>query len=368
MTRILQIVSSLSKNAGIISMLMNYFREIDRSKFIFDFIYFKEANDDIHYREEINELGGRYYLIPKLSLTNGKIVNLEIKRIFDEYKYETVHCHEAILINFIQKQLRDCGAKRLIAHSHSASLSNTTVGLIRNRLMTIGMNRHCDDLAACSELAGIYLFGDKEFTKRGTIIINGVDTSKYLFDEELRIKTRKKYGISNDTFVLGTVGRCEAIKNQSFILDLLANEQIKEQNICFILIGEGPLFEDLKQKAAEKDVRLNVIFAGSQKDIRPFLCAMDMFLFPSRNEGFGVALVEAQLCKLPCIANDTIPRETGISNYVHYISTANQDKWIQTIMTEILSDGYSREDREFDSTYIDIRRCARRLEEFYSHG
>ena len=349
-------------------MIMNYYREIDRNSILFDFAYFKEASDDLYYREEIKKLGGRFYLIQKLSLTNLYQVNKEIELIFDEYQYEIVHCHEAILVNFIQRQLRKCGVKRIIAHSHSASLSNTTVGRIRNRLMTLGMNKYCDDIAACSELAGDYLFGKRAFSQRGTVIVNGVDTSRYCFDEFLREKTRSVYGISDNTFLIGTVGRCETIKNQSFILDVIASEQLRDKDVCFLLIGEGPLYEELKQKATEKGIVSKVVFAGSQADVRPFLCAMDMFVFPSLHEGFGVALVEAQLCKLPCLANSTIPKETAISNYIQYISVEEQAVWIRKICEEIDKGITDRDKRVFNSSNIDIEKCASRLENFYIHG
>ena len=368
MKRILHIVSSLSKNAGVISMIMNYYREIDRNSILFDFVYFKEAADDLYYREEINQLGGRIYLIDKLSLTNINQVNKEIEQIFNEYQYEIVHCHEAILVNFIQSALRKCGVKRIIAHSHSARLSNTTVGCIRNRLMTLGINKYCNDIAACSELAGEYLFGKKEFLQRGTVIVNGVDTSRYCFDEILREKTRSIYGISDNTFLLGTVGRCETIKNQSFILELIASEQLRDKDVCFLLIGEGVMYEALKQKATEKGIASKVVFAGSQDDVRPFLCAMDMFVFPSLNEGFGVALVEAQLCKLPCLANSTIPKETAISDYVQYISVDKRELWISTICEEIGKGILERDKRIFDSSNIDIKKCASRLQDFYIRG
>ena len=91
-----------------------------------------------------------------------------------------------ILINFIQKELRRCGVKRIIAHSHSMRLSNSKIGLIRNRLMTFRLYNHCDDIVACSGAAGNYLFGTKEFEKRGRVIVNGVDTSKYIFDVNMR--------------------------------------------------------------------------------------------------------------------------------------------------------------------------------------
>ena len=347
-------------------MIMNYYREIDRNNIQFDFVYFKEATDDRFYKEEIDKLGGRYYLIPKLSLTNIKLVNKELGHIIDENQYEVVHCHETILINFIQGKLRKSGVKRLIAHSHSVSLSNSFIGLIRNRLMTLGMNKYCDDIVACSEIAGEYLFGKKEFVRRGKVIVNGVDTSKYCFDKNLRDYIRQKYGITDDMFLLGSVGRCETIKNQAFILDLISSEQLRNRNICFLLIGEGPLYESLQQNAVDKGIASKVVFAGSQNDVRPFLCAMDLFLFPSLNEGFGVALVEAQLCKLTCIANNTIPRETSISNYVQYMSTDKPEMWINEILKKLESGELNRDEKEYDISSIDIKRCVGKLEDFYN--
>lgn len=347
-------------------MIMNYYREIDRSKYAFDFAYFEEAKDDSFYKEEIQGLGGNYYLVPKLNLTNLRLVKKSIREIFENYNYEIVHCHEVILINFIQKELRNCGVKRIIAHSHSTRLSNSTIGLIRNRLMSFGVNRYCDDIVACSYAAGSYLFGNREFRDRGRVIVNGVDTSKYLYSDSQRKMLRKHYAISDSTFVLGTVGRCEDTKNQAFIINLLNDETLKKEEIVFILVGEGLLHEKLYDKAKSYDLKNRVLFVGSQTDIRPFLCAMDLFLFPSKAEGFGVALVEAQLCKLPCVANTKVPRETRISDYVQYISIDDKQKWINAIEIA-LHDKSSRQKRAFDSSAIDIKNCVKALENLYEN-
>lgn len=336
MKRILHIVSSLSKNAGVTSVIMNFYRELDKEKYQFDFVYFKQSTDDEANKDEIKNLGGRFFLIPKLNLRNNKAVNDAIENIFKNYEYSVVHCHEPILVNFIQKRMRSCGMKKLIIHSHSAQLSDTLHGVIRNRLMSIGINRYADYIVACSQKAGAVMFGKNNFSRRGIVITNGIDVSKYVFDTELRNNIRRKYNIPDDYLVIGTVGRCSSIKNHDYIFDLMENEELRDSKTIFILVGDGPMINHLKKRAKIQGLERQIVFAGSQDDVIPYLCAMDVFLFPSKSEGYGLALVEAELCNLFCIASDNVPIETKLSDYTYYIKTnkKNISQWINLIQSQ----------------------------------
>lgn len=367
MIRVLHIVSSLSVNAGIINMIMQYYRFIDREKIQFDFLYFKGASDTETYKDEISSLGGYYYFMPKLSLTNIQDVNECLDKVYEKYDYKTVHCHEAILVNFIQRKLRKCGMEKLLVHSHSLCLSNTLKGRIRNRLMVTGINRFCDKMLACSEAAGCYLFGKKTFLEKGTVLLNGVDTSQYIYDEASRNMIREKLGIGNEQFIIGTVGRCEKLKNHEYILNILKSREINQKNIGFLLVGDGPLLEKLKESAKSSGVLQNCFFVGNKKDVVPYLCAMDVFLFPSISEGFGVALVEAQLCQLFSIASNKVPRETRIMDDTLYYDIDNQacNQWIDAILSQCGSEKEERKKKVVNRNSVDIRNCVSKLSKIY---
>lgn len=365
MVRVLHIVSSLSVNAGIINMIMQYYRFIDREKIQFDFLYFKEITDAETYKKEIIDLGGNCFFIPKLSLLNLREVNECLEMVYEQYEYQIVHCHEAILVNFIQKKLRTCGMKKLIVHSHSLRLSNTLMGRIRNRLMVAGINRFCDIMLACSESAGCYLFGTKDFKKQGIVLLNGVDTSRYTYDNVKRKKVREKLGIEETQLIVGTVGRCEKLKNHDFILRLLNSKELSEKNVGFILVGDGPLLENLKKQVKENGLQHRCFFVGNQKDVVPYLCAMDVFLFPSLSEGFGVALVEAQLCQLIAISSDRVPKETKIMEKTSYYGIEDSciNQWIKAILSQ--SKDSERFDRFVDRESVDIKNCVSKLSSIY---
>lgn len=367
MIRVLHIVSSLSVNAGIINMIMQYYREINKEEFQFDFVYFKEENDEISNRKEIIKLGGSCYYVPKLNFNNLKEVNNSFEKIYCNYKYKIVHCHEPILVNFIQSKLRKCGMQHLIVHSHSCKLSSTRWGLIRNRLMVLGMNRYCDEMLACSECAGRYLFGRKAFKKRGKVILNGVHTDQFVFDEVERSNIRNELGIADAQVILGTVGRCEDLKNQEFIIDLMSSEELRKRHIGFILVGEGPKLEYLKEKARILECDKRFFFVGAKKNVVPYLNAMDIFLFPSKSEGFGVALVEAQLCQLLSIASSNVPRETKIMASTEYLGTdkKSQKQWIDKIVSWYGVVFEDRKKRRVVRDIVDVKKCVFKLEDIY---
>ena len=91
MKRILQIVLSLNINAGMMSVVMNYYRHIDRNKVQFDFLYFFEM--DQTYKDEIISLGGRIYYIGKPSFKHS--FQTKYNQFLKQHKGEfaAIHCH-----------------------------------------------------------------------------------------------------------------------------------------------------------------------------------------------------------------------------------------------------------------------------------
>lgn len=367
MKRVLHIVSSLSRNSGVMSVVMNYFREIDRSFFLFDFAYFKSFPDDIFYKDEIEKLGGRFIKIPQLSLTNRKEFSDSLHSIIKREDYYAIHCHEAILTNFIYKQCYRDGVKRLIIHSHTARLSDTRLGIIRNRLMLLNSTKKTANLIACSEIAGEYVFGKKSFQKKGTVILNGVDLSKFSYDKEAGEQKRKDLRIESDVFVIGTVGRCSRIKNHEFLIELVKHILPTEQKIALIIVGNGESFDSLRIMTERYLLSEYVFFVGSQTSISDWLSAMDLFLFPSLAEGFGLSLVEAQANGLPCVASDKVPVETSIGGEVNYLPIKKKDIvfWKECVI-QYLHRGRQRYSyNKLMAANLSIRKCTKDLEKYY---
>jgi glycosyltransferase involved in cell wall biosynthesis len=167
---------------------------------------------------------------------------------------------------------------------------------------------------ACSSLAAKYFFG----TKDCTIIKNGVDTNGYKFNPEPRSSLRKKYNISPSTHVLGHIGRFDEVKNHKFLLDIFDEYYKRNRDSKLMLVGEGHLEEQVREKVKTLGLEDNVIFLGVRNDIPDILCAMDCFVMPSLYEGLPFVLVEAQASGLPCVISDTINQDSRLAPYLKF--------------------------------------------------
>ena len=151
----------------------------------------------------------------------------------------------------------------------------------------------------CSELAGRWLFGDKEYDKGNVYLLNNaINLDKFKYDEGIRERKRKELNIPEDTLVIGHVGRFVEQKNHRFLIDIFNEVHKENSNSLLLLAGQGPLMDEMKEKVKTLDLEENVRFLGQRNDINELYQAFDVFLFPSLYEGLGMVLIEAQCSNL----------------------------------------------------------------------
>jgi len=133
----------------------------------------------------------------------------------------------------------------------------------------------------------------------------GFKPEEYIIENKLLFKNGvyKEFGLEDSTILIGIVARMVVDKGIYDFLDvaqkLWADTSIRK-NLSFILIGDGPLLEELKENF-EKE---NLVFLGRRYDIPRLMMSMDIFLFPSRREGYPVAVVEAKASGTSVVAYD----------------------------------------------------------------
>lgn len=334
MIRILHIVHVLTNGGGLSNFIMNYYRNIDRTKIQFDFIYFKETEDD--FKEEITSLGGRYFKFPEP--TNGDFIKVR-EKFFDEYahEYTAIHCHVLFAAAFFADSARKHGIKHVIAHSHSTEYGNGIVRKLRNRMLIKAAKNKSDIALACSASAGDFMFGKGAVEKgKVTVIPNAIDCSKYLFNESSRNEIRNELGI-NDKFVIGNVGGFVPLKNHDFLIDVFKIIHEKCPNSVLLLAGGEGTTVNTKQKIIDKvhTVGLDdsVKFLGIRRDVDRIMSALDVFVMPSLFEGFGFVLLEAQLSGLVCIASTAVPTAAKCTDKVNYIDLdKGAEYWAEEIL------------------------------------
>ena len=269
-------------DGGVESVVMNYYRNIDRDKIQFHFLC-DEDSTDIPY-DEIEKLGGKVIVIPPYQ----KLFKYQKKlyKIFKENNYKIVHSHINALSVFPLRVAKKAGVPIRIAHSHSTSNKKEWKKNIVKNILRPFSKVYANKFFACTKHAGEWLFGKKIIERKElNVINNAIDLKKFEFNEKTREDLRKEFGIKEDTLVIGHIGRFMKQKNHDFLIDVF-NELIKkDENSILILIGQGPLLNKIKQKAINLKIEDKVKFIGQVTDVEKYYNIMDIFLFPSIYEG-----------------------------------------------------------------------------------
>ena len=212
-----------------------------------------------------------------------------------------------------------------------------------------------------SELALRWLF--PRYWKKGKIIYNAIDLSSFSYNAIQRVILRKEVNVSQSTKIVINVGRCTEQKNQSFILNRA--KDLKEEDILFIIIGEGPLYKDLNQRVQDENIH-NVVLLGKRLDVAAWLSAADLFVFPSVYEGLGIVAIEAQATGLPVLATDTIPVEADMGMSLFYrIPLGRPEVWNSKISSIDCSKDRLELSKQAFASHYNIITVAKEVEEVY---
>ena len=328
--RIAQIMGKMV-NGGVDAVIMNYYRNIDRSKVQFDFVV--DSDSKFIPRDEIESLGGRIYIVPPYQKI-GKYISALVK-LFKQNKYQIVHSNINTLSVFPLFAAKKAGVPVRIAHNHSTAAKGETKKNILKYILRPFSKVFATHYVACSEYAGEWLFGKKAMESgKVTIFNNAIDLNKFKFDEKVRSEVRKELGIE-DKFVIGHVGRLCFQKNQEFLIDIFEEVHRRDPNSVLLLIGDGEDREKIERKIKNLSGG-GVILLGNRTDVDRMYQAMDVFIFPSKYEGLGNVVVEAQVCGVPVIVSDNVPEVVRISDGVVFLSLSADIKiWAEKAINNV---------------------------------
>lgn len=141
------------------------------------------------------------------------------------------------------------------------------------------------------------------------LLFNAVDTSRFDPLKTDKVKVRKEFNISDDELIIGMIARFSPGKGHEEFIAAAETLSAKYQNLKFLIVGEASRGEDeyantIKKIVSEKKLG-NIIFTGFRSDTPDVLAAMDIFIFPSHAEAFGIALVEALSMAIPSVTSDS---------------------------------------------------------------
>lgn len=349
---------------GVEAVIMNYYRHIDRSKIQFDFICDNDSTN-IPY-DEIEHLGGRVILVPPYQ----KILKYikELKRIFKENNYKIVHSNINALSVFPLYAAKKAGVPVRIAHSHSTSNKKEWKKTLLKNILRPFSKIYATHYFCCSELAGRWLFGDKEYDKGNVFLLNNaIDLDKYKYDEQIRESKRKELNISKSTFVVGHIGRFVEQKNHRFLIDIFNEIKKKNDGSLLLLAGQGPLMDEMKEKVHNLNLDESVKFLGQRSDANELYQAFDLFLLPSLYEGLPVVGVEAQASGNLCYLSNDMTKETKVLDSTVFMSLDNTaEEWADAIIKDA-ADYKKHDTKEEVSKYgFNIKNEAKKLVKKYN--
>ena len=337
MKKILHITYKMN-TGGAEMFLMNVYRTIDRSKF--QFIFLCSGNKKFDLEDEIIELGGKVIRTPDVKDV-GPIKHIRnLKKIIKDEKIDVINAQTYYNSMFSMIAGKLSMVKVRIVHSHTTQngFDTSFKKIIYQKISKLIINNLSTKRLACEENAGKSLF-----TKKFTVIKNGIVLDKFKFNNPLRIKYRNELKINDSTTVIGHVGRLDKVKNHEFLIDTFNEYRKMNKDSALLLIGDGKLMSELKDKVSKMNITKNVIFLGNQSKANEFYNVMDYFVFPSLYEGLPLTLIEAQTNGLNCLISDSIEKKVKITDSITFYSLNRSAKdWAKkiNIMNVLRLDNY----------------------------
>lgn len=273
--------------------------------------YFQNADWEVHVVTNGDEncpCAEKQFQIPitrsPFALSNVKAL-FELEKIMKEENYDLVTCHTPMGGVLTRIAAHRTATEPVIYTAHGfhfykgAPLLNKLVYKTMERFLAhwtdalVTINE--EDFEAASQFR----------LKKGGQVYQipgiGVNMERIYFCKEKGAEKRKELGISENTFVVLTIGELIARKNYDTALKAFAGMQSKD--VFYVICGRGVLEQELKQQAQNLGIGERVLFAGFRKDIGEFLNMADVFFFPSHQEGLPVAVMEAMAAQLPVVCS-----------------------------------------------------------------
>ena len=371
MINILYVFGDIFKRGGTEAVMKGIFDHIDRSRFRIDFLLLSDAPDNTALTKHIEECGSSVYHITGRG-SDYPEHRKQLKRFFEEHSYDIVHTHMDAIGDEVLAAAKKAGVEIRVAHSHNTDqlASPRTVKERIHKGLILAERRRLRKLAthfvACSGDAGRWLFGEERCRgDRYLLFKNAIDPDDFIFSDEKYNEIRRSLGVGDEP-VIGHVGTFNYQKNHEFLIRVFAKVHART-DARLLLVGTGPLEQDIRSLAGKMGIADSVMFMGSRDDVKDLLIGMDVFAFPSRFEGLGVAIVEAQASGLKCVVSDRVPSEVDISGLVTFLPTdGGEEAWAEAILSSLENrDRRMSPAEKIREAGYDMRTEIHELEDFY---
>lgn len=348
--------------AGAETMVMRYIRELAKyGDFEISILIHAEETEIGDYDQEIEKLGVEIYRVSRRG-KNPFVYSRNLDSFFEKHKFDIVHCNMDAACGVFLSSAQKAKVPVRIAHSHLTTYQATNpikrvAGMIsKSKISDVATHRF-----ACSKQAGYFLFDGKDFA----IINNALDLNEYLEDSTAGAFLRNKYQIKDNELVIGHIGRFCEQKNHIYLLDIC--RKLLEKNFQFklVLVGTGPLLDDIKDQVMKMNLNKKILFVGVSNEIPKLLQVFDVFVMPSLFEGLPITGIEAQASGLPCIFSDRITPEVCMTDNARMLSLENVDDWVNMLSNDKFSRNTLAANTALEKRGYSIQKEALKLADIY---
>lgn len=238
-----------------------------------------------------------------ISVTDFKIKDgLDLQCIWKLRKYmiankiDVVHTHnkKPLIYGTIAAKLANIGRVIHTRHGQAADVVPWYIWKLNSKVVTIS-----EDAKTC-----LLSSNDLAETDVG-VIDNGIPLDKFdSISQEVSLELKNKIGLSTNHQVVGIVARLAVEKDHKTLIHAFSEVLQVNNSAVLLIVGDGPLSENLKELTRSLGIESNVHFLGFQQNIAEFISIFDVFVLSSTSEGMSLTLLEAMASKKPVIATN----------------------------------------------------------------
>lgn len=269
---------------------------MDRELFNVEICCFDELG---HFAARLPEKGVKVSLLGRSSKGYDAAFPFKLGKMLFRRNIDILHMHSGTFFLGAQAALL-AGGKKTVYTDHGRHLVEPRLLPAMDRISGFFAKK----IVAVSKELENYLINVIRLPAHKTMtIINGIDTGVFRKKEKSR-KLLNELGIPEGNLIMGSVGRLAPVKDQASMIEAFCVLAGNRTDLTLLIVGDGPLFAELRKLSEEKGVSDRVVFTGKRSDTPDLMNLMDIFLLTSLSEGTSISLLEAMACGATPVVTD----------------------------------------------------------------
>lgn len=347
-----------SKYSGNVTSVNDLVLALNKERFNVIFIYLRGYGDE---KNLLKEAGYEVFYLSNIKRSNTFRFSIlfRLVRILKEHNVDIIHCHahKSTVYGTVAAVLAKTPV--VMAHVHGLGRSRN----FRRKLINYFLFKKINKIVPVAKSVREDVLKNNWSVPEEKIFVleNSIDYRRFADVSISKEDAKRILGLPSDAFVFGTIGRLAPTKGQLYLIEAFAKVKQKLPKSMLLLIGDGRLENVLRAEASKTGFGKSIHFFGRRTDIPQILKALDVFVFPSVAEGFGLALAEAMAVGVPCIATEVggIPEIISGNNVGALVPPKDSEALAQAMISIANMTGEKLEKQ--------VEKAQNRVRQFYSH-